>query len=310
MGISREEHKEPDVVVTGAAQASPNAESDESDMWVENKEILLKPDNQIWAGAPQTPRVKIEGEEVMDIDTLATKRQELEGTLARSKPPKIAVSKPEPKPRPLDPEETEELLRLEMMLAELGVQDDQETSNKEGRVYVFRFPETLPELYATDPATAGPVKEEPEDDVVMLDKVATGPPVDLTNDANDAEIKEEDGAAAAAAIKDALPGYKMDKSGYLGNLVVRKSGRAELDFGGMMFDVAVRMPPPFLEMAVLVEEADQKRRVGEAPLAGTTYSMGRIIGQFGCVPKWSEPEEWVVDPALLSELEAEATGKA
>ncbi len=219
MGITREERRDPDAMVDTSAAAVPES-TEFDDMWVGNRETpqpAFKDDDEVWAGAPSNRTVKIEGEEVMEIDTLAVIRQEISnGSRGKRAPAKedgahssretsadsedtATPQAPPPKPTAIDLEEADRLERLQIMLEELGIQGDQEASNKEGRVYVFRFPRILPELYATPPAgatgAAAPVKAEPDDEVVMMDSVAAGPTVDLTNDANDGETKEEGGGA-------------------------------------------------------------------------------------------------------------------
>ncbi len=77
MGITREERRDPDAMVDTSAAAVPES-TEFDDMWVGNRETpqpAFKDDDEVWAGAPSNRTVKIEGEEVMEIDTLAVIRQ-------------------------------------------------------------------------------------------------------------------------------------------------------------------------------------------------------------------------------------------
>ena len=70
----------------------------------------------------------------------------------------------------------------------------------------------------------------------------------------------------------------------------------QIDYGGMLFDCETGIPVDFLRTAVLTEMDDEKKPDG---YSGTAYGMGQIAGKFVAVPKWSDEEEWVVDPSEL-----------
>jgi len=298
-------------------------------------------DNRVWPGAPKASRIKIEGEEMTTIDGLAAKRQgkaipreqqaatttttttqtaatgeagEAGPSAAggggtrqpgnrRAKTKKPKKPKVQEAEKPKNPEVEDEELRRQILLNEFGLLNlDGAAANpqdKEGRLYMLNFPPVLAPLQAVQP-DAG-VKQEPEeDDVVMTDAVSKAR-IDLTNDANDAEIKEEDGTGAKAPGGAQRPGHQMDVGGFLGMLHVRKSGRAELDWGGLKLEMMAKTLPNMLQSVVLLEQSDTKRKAGDTTSAGKAYGMGPIMAKFGFNIDLGEEKEWIVDPADLEE---------
>ncbi|EPE07892.1 rna polymerase iii rpc4 [Ophiostoma piceae UAMH 11346] len=185
--------------------------------------------------------------------------------------------------------------------------DDQpkEQPRREGRLFLFQFPPVLPSLKpydATDLTDApdaagtahqsarGPVKQEPgaDGDVLMLDGVA---PIDLTG----ADPLSRERANLA----------DIGHGGFLGTLNIRKSGRAELSWGGMTYEMMPGTDVNFLTTAVLLEDSDEKRKAGDAAAAaaatmvGNAFGMGPVGGKYNLVPVFSSETDWVVDPSEL-----------
>ena len=173
---------------------------------------------------------------------------------------------------------------------------------REGRLFLFQFPPVLPSLKAFEPGkdggnssssnnaadpSGGGIKSEPGtgDDVVMLDGVAPAP-IDLTD-------------SETAGSKRNAPS-DIGGGGFLGTLSIRKSGRAELSWGGMTYEMMPGADVQFLTTAVLLEESDEKREGGgQAALVGNAFGMGPVGGKYNLVPVFSEESEWTVDPSEL-----------
>ncbi|TPX06944.1 uncharacterized protein E0L32_011168 [Thyridium curvatum] len=352
MGILRQEHKEPEVVVATTAELEAQeqalAEDSGSDIFVQDDRDEqaavpegdeMKEDNEVWAGAPQTRTVKIEGEdgepeEVTDISELARRRQQLankDKSESKSEPRSDAKSKAKPtkgkeaqaakrkKPAIKEQEDIIAEERLQVMLSELGTQgvekpqgegnaeeegqtpaEAPQPESKEGLIYLFQFPPVVPPLHTVRLEDKIPVKEEPTDDVVMLDEVAVRDPstVDLTT--GDDKVKKEDGVADASGTANA---NNIGQGGFLGMLNIRKSGKAELSWGGQIFEMSQGMDAQFLTTVVLLEEADRKPTMdglSSHQAAGEAYGLGKIRGKFNLAPILGDEEEWEVDPEDLA----------
>jgi DNA-directed RNA polymerase III subunit RPC4 len=324
MGIRRVEHKEEGVTMTTAAeieaQEKAGAVEEESD------------DDALFVGGPaqvedfeETPRGegeaaptrKIKKEEAdvgaMDLDEIP----EGEGIKAPESPElkkKVPVSQQKPKKSaaPKDPEaeiisqDLQRMLNLFTVQGEDGLAEDGTANNAalEGHMFLFQFPPVLPPLHvvprdgtSTNPV---PIKPEPDDDVVMLNE----PPVniDLTQD-DDSNVKKEGDGEEGGDKQDKEKGEELKEGGYIGNLIVRKSGRVQLSWGGQMLDMMPGIQSNFLSTAVLIEHADEK--AGDPnQMAGVAYGMGKIQGSFTLAPVWGDEEEWVVDPKDLEIPEA------
>ncbi|CAK7263103.1 hypothetical protein SEPCBS119000_000312 [Sporothrix epigloea] len=363
MGIRREEHREPEVVVAttaeleaadaaaAAAEAAASLEdASDSELFIENNAgdsdaaAAIEDDYNVWSRAIKTQGsvklVDADGVEVeiTDIDTLAAKRQELAAAAAAREEAagkavkredgddktaakrlrKAAAAKAAVKQ---DSEERSIEEGLQAMLHDLamdpppgpsalpsqmltidGSEEPQEQPvppAREGRLFLFQFPPVLPSLTAFEPdrdvsnganpgmVNNGGIKSEPgtEDDVVMLDGVKPVP-IDLT-----------DSDATGGAKRD-VPS-DIGGGGFLGTLSIRQSGRAELSWGGMTYEMMPGADVQFLTTAVLLQEADEKPEAGGKAPAGHAFGMGPVGGRYNLVPVFSEESEWVVDPSEL-----------
>lgn len=314
-GMQRQEPKEPDqpvVATTEEVEAADRGEDvvpissgdgseDEGDLFLneaDEADVEMKDDDRKWPGAKPNRRVKIEGEEVNEIDTLTTKR---------------AIKKAEEKAKALkkkykDPEDQLAAENLAFQRRLFGVSSGEEDGDSDvqetkaprkpaiidGNLYMFQFPPLLPPLHTVERThqSQGPVKDEPNDDVVMLNAPAhsADKPVDLTT-TDDANVKQEEGADDKAPREP-----EEQPEGFVGRLIIRKSGKMQIDYGGMLFDCESGIPVEFLRTAVLTEMDDEKKTDG---YAGTAYGMGQITGKFVAVPKWSDEDEWTVGPDEL-----------
>jgi DNA-directed RNA polymerase III subunit RPC4 len=312
-GMQRQEPKEPDhpeVATTEEVEAADRGEdvvrissgdaSEDEDIFLNEENVEMKDDDRKWPGAKPNRRVKIEGEEVNEIDTLTAKK---------------ALKKAEEKAKALkkkfkDPEDQLAAENLAFQRRLFGVSSGDEDGDSDiqearaprkpaiidGNLYMFQFPPFLPPLHIVERTQQARalVKDEPNDDAVMLDAPAHSSErlVDLTaNDNGDANVKQEEGAGHQAAR-----GPEEQPEGFVGKLIIRKSGKMQIDYGGMLFDCESGIPVEFLRTAVLTEMDDEKRPDG---YAGTAYGMGQITGKFVAVPRWSEEDEWNVGPDEL-----------
>jgi DNA-directed RNA polymerase III subunit RPC4 len=147
--------------------------------------------------------------------------------------------------------------------------------DRSGRLYLFQFPPILPPLY-------NPVKAEQGDEdreVAMAEE-----PVTVSVDANAAadtarldphgaeEVKPE--RAAAPATRELVP-----EAGHVGRLVVRRSGKVELNWGGTSLALGKGASFDFLTTTLVVD--------GEAgPTAAHGTAMGKVMGKFVATPDW------------------------
>ena len=111
-----------------------------------------------------------------------------------------------------------------------------------------------------------------------MDEIA---PVDLTADT---------GSGAGGAEEETDP---FRHGGFVGKLVVRKSGKAELDYGGIRYTMRRGIKSSGVTSYVVLEEEDVKPGK-EEQYAGRAVAMGTLMGKFNFGPVWEEQEEWVV----------------
>lgn len=272
--------------------------SENGDVFYNDNDVDMKDDGRRWPGAKEDRSVKIEGEEITEIDLLTRRRAEKKQQLKEEK--KTA------KYKNMDEEDTYDAEKMHKQRLLFGIASDEESDDEakeikaertrqiaEGSIYLFQFPPVMPPLYkvAKPNATKKVVKDEPDDDVVMLNAPTHKPSkaVDLTSD----EIKEEENGAPGSSANEKQPEPEEEPEGFVGKLVIRKSGRMQIDWGGMLFDCEMAIPRRFYRECVLTEEDDEKKPDG---FVGTAYGMGPVMGQFNATPYWSEEKEWVVDP--------------
>lgn len=334
MGIPRVEHKEEKVAMATAAEIEARdhgdqleeEEEEESDenLFVDGPSGQLRrpgpvKDEDVWEHAAPKPRVPVKIKrpdgsiaETMEIDEIAAGKvvhsnEDMKDGLGADV--KTIVRKTRKRAAlPKDPEEEELAERLERNLAIFGPQDEEshikgEPHLREGKVFLFQLPPILPPLSVKKVEHApDPVKPEPNDDIVMLDQPANGTPVnvDLTNDDADEAEEQDDDDEEDNDKNGREAGREWPKTGGLvGKLVVRKSGKVTLDYGGTTLVLEAGIQTNFLSTAILLHMNDAKPGAEPQQMAGTAYGMGKIEGKFVCAPVFSEPEPWVIDPKEL-----------
>ncbi|KAK4452460.1 RNA polymerase III RPC4-domain-containing protein [Podospora aff. communis PSN243] len=262
-------------------------------------------DEGVWEHALPESRVKIKAEEadLMDLDDIPDGSTTNPDSPDEKKEDILKIKKKKA-------ETEEELLAkdLEHMISFFTFGDDvkkgeekEGVSSKDGHMFLFQFPPILPPLTPVAPAASKPVvKPEPteeddddEDPVMFALQKKTAPVnIDLTEGAD--KIKNEEDAEDGGD-ENAEP--QEEVGGFVGNLVVRKSGKVELSWGGNTLVLAPGTQANFLSQAVLLEQSDVKPQPGQ--VSGTAYGMGKIWGSFSAVPTWGGEEEWTVDPEDL-----------
>lgn len=324
VGIERVEYQDKGVTVATAADIEGEEKglvkkeegSESEEMWVDGpvvkdgEGVEMEKDEGVWAHAAPKPhgKVKIKKEdgemiETMDIDEIAAHGQIKEPLSPEAKKAAIAsdldAEQKRRKAAPRDPEEETLSQDLEQLLSLLALEPEgegmQPRSALEGNMFLFQFPPVLPPLKkSTAFGSKDTVKDEPNDDVVMFDQSVNGTPSNVDLTAEDVEkVKREEGDEEGLEDGD-NSSDPYQEGGYVGKLVMRKSGKVELSWGGQTLELVSGAPAQFLTSAVLLEETDSKAKPGQ--IAGTAYGMGKIEGKFVLAPKWGDEEEWEVDP--------------
>lgn len=313
-GMFREEPKEPDqpeIATTEEVEAAERGEpllvssgdaSENGDEFYNEDDVEMKDDGSKWPGAKDIRRVKIEGEEFTEIDKFTRRRAEK----------KLEAKDIKRKMKFKDEEDRLEAEKMARQRKLFGVQSDDDSDDElkeskaerkpqiqEGGIYLFQFPPVMPPLYKVEKkATVGKnhVKDEPNDDVVMLNVPAhkSDKAVDLTAD-DEVKDEDEDGAGPTSSKKKERE-PEEEPSGFVGKLVIRKSGKMQIIWGGMPFDCEMGVSINHYREAVLTEDDDEKKPDG---FHGTAYGMGSILGKFNAVPHFSDVEDWVVDDSQL-----------
>ncbi|KAK1754709.1 RNA polymerase III RPC4-domain-containing protein [Echria macrotheca] len=291
LGIRRVEHKEEEVTLTTAAEieaqergADQSADDGSSDGLFVDEERTQKntgkmpaKDDEVWEHALPKSRVRIKTEdaEMVDLDRIpagdfnAHGKKEKDGAKTTDKT--------------MDLEDLAEQEELEFLLETLGLggkEAEDGESPLDGHMFLFRFPDTLPSLSIVPSQTNSGVKAEPvddEEDALFISQKAPAASIDLTGDA---DVKEEEGAQPTNAENEKA--FVPPEGGFVGKLIVRKSGKTELSWGGKRLRVTPCVETSHLTMAVLLEEAEDPRNKGH--VTASAYGMGKIECTLGAGP--------------------------
>jgi DNA-directed RNA polymerase III subunit RPC4 len=189
------------------------------------------------------------------------------------------------------------------------------SDDKHGRLYLFQFPPVLPELYnpaGPKPRTLLQIKKEEEEAAAKAkikiegkeDVAVTGAGskakgklkdrVDLTGEPAPA-IKLEEGVETVEekAKREAEDKKRKSKKaeivheeGYVGKLIVRESGRVELQWGGVTLLVGRGAEAAFLTTGVVIDSTQVGPVGSDGPAQGKANGMGQIMGKFVVTPDW------------------------
>ncbi|KFY22549.1 hypothetical protein V493_06506, partial [Pseudogymnoascus sp. VKM F-4281 (FW-2241)] len=166
----------------------------------------------------------------------------------------------------------------------MGEEAQATPDHKEGRLYLFQFPPILPKLANVEQ----PVKKDPGDEDVQLGDIPS-----VTIDLEDTpEVKAEPAAEADADVPRPTSGPKVKNAlvqepGLIGKLVVRRSGKVELSWGGTSLALGRGAEFDFLTTGVVVQGlgAEKGAEDGEE-MSGT--GMGRVMGKIVATPDWDK----------------------
>ena len=301
VAVPRRERRSSGAVVGDADESDRDKTTGaNSPMWVNNgRAVSTVDDNAVWATAPKNPRVKIEGEEVTKIDDLAERREaQRAGDPSASAPAPVAAEPMKNDPAsgadaPHPRQETPPQGRLTY-----GERRNRETldvlvhgTNEERQegVCVFYIPKPLPPLDIVPDDDGGDddnVKAEPaddDDDVAILGGARDGPTVDLTNEEL-GEIEEDPGTSSLPNGRRPAPPLNIGRGGFLGKMVVRKSGKAEMDWGGFPYKVIMYISRHHLLEAIAIEESETKKKGDDVAYDGTAMALGEVTREFKFAP--------------------------
>jgi DNA-directed RNA polymerase III subunit RPC4 len=176
-----------------------------------------------------------------------------------------------------------------------------------GRLYLFQFPPVLPKLYnpltTEKPLPEGlvPVKQESDKKgpaSPVLSKVKPKPG-DSSNDQAAIKPEPEEEILTTTATDDPNARIPRDRvvaePGYVGKLIVRESGKVELNWGGASLVVGRGVDASFLTMGVILDRNEKSAaNAGSglggsgADLEGKAMGMGQIMGKFVVKPDWEK----------------------
>lgn len=282
-------------------------------MWVsgsgsESPVEASRDDGKVWHAAPSDlTQIKTEeGElrsvnpEVPTIDFDSNRKVPLEETAGADTKPVTPKTKPKkPSDYNVETEEQWEEESVQYILNTLAAASLRETKSGEEKSedeeeppamsdpqpFLCKFGPVMPPLRPRE-RPEPTIKDEPSD-TPMMDQIA---PVDLTRD-----------STAAPEEGDTDP---FKHGGYVGKLVVRKSGKAELDYGGIKYTMRRGIKSSGVTSYVVLEEEDVKPGKQEQ-YSGKAVAMGTLMGKFNFGPVWEEQEEWVVSEEELKAPQAD-----
>lgn len=287
VGLFRQPHRQKELVVATTAElearevegqistdpddsASPSDEITPAE-YAKARELYAKDDKQ-WGPAPsQGPMIKDEDGTMrpMNIDDALDSRRK-----------DISAGKKPAHPKELSLEKQITLDQVTALMSELGVDEDNKTKNKDGRVYLLRVPLIMPAVYnsgKTISCSIDSVKKEPveDEDIVMTDV----PSVDTPE-----VMGERNPLYEPMTANDFTPkGSLATEVGYIGKLNVHKSGKAVLDWGGLPMQLCSGHSKPNWRHVMVIETDDVKNQGQEI---GRCIDMGQIMGDFAAAPMW------------------------
>lgn len=327
MGLFRTEPQEEEVKVATTAELEAEeqqSDGDDGDLFVDplpvdgsganaamDIDVISGDDNEVWHAAPKSAiKVKAEpgteGDDSMDVDLSEIPPAPASPEEQQKKAPVVASAvdpeKEKRRERALqDPEVQHTVLDVQTLLQELRLYkegDEQSGQLKDGRLYLFQFPPVLPPLEKPEQQEEGGEShgaEHPAD--AERPTPITQPKV--KKEEGDANAQDEN-SLSSSAFSSTLP----PEGGRVGKLIVRRSGRVEMDWGGTRLALGMGTEAEFLTSAVVLETREHPDN--PEALTGTGYGMGQVMGRFVLTPVWDEEGDW--EPDLARELADDADG--
>jgi hypothetical protein len=178
--------------------------------------------------------------------------------------------------------------------------DDEHADRRRDRVYIYTFPPLLPPLVdAAKPAA--PVKAERPGSPVASRAPEAAAAASAGGTRDEPVVIKDDPAEGTSTAAGRKKGGFPDRPrhlpalepGRVGRLVVRRSGRATLDWGGASLRVGLGLTPDVLQDVVSVSGlgggGDGARPAADAGgFAGRACSFGQVRGKFVVTPDWDE----------------------
>jgi DNA-directed RNA polymerase III subunit RPC4 len=146
----------------------------------------------------------------------------------------------------------------------------------EGRLYLFQFPPALPMLVNKVK------KEEATDDGTNLMEVEAGPSnateaIDLTKPDPEELIPYEVPHGTFY-----IPAELVAEEGSVGKVIVRKSGKVQLNWGGVLLELGRGIQSDHLTTTMIVDDGGPSD--ASAKSIGTATGMGKVMGTFVLKP--------------------------
>lgn len=310
--LHRVEHKERTTIVNTAPEEIEIKKSESEDEDSDIQMIDEKPSSGLLMNEPIGMHIKNEPVEEVSIPASPDSKRKAKvkapdsPTLDRKKK-KVITKHKEEKPVLQTEEDRAEYARhlvdVQVLAEELGGMqtrshapdgdvamagaEPEAADKKEGRLYLFQFPGVLTKLY--NPKTKAKTKEaekekenEADHDVEMLSSNSK------PDSSKRPSIKVEEGVEI---IKDENPTTSttsdeiVDEVGAVGKMVVRKSGRVEIQWGSTELLVQRGTDTGFLGAGYVIDDVELPPGVDRP---GTSTSMGMVMGKFVVVPDFAD----------------------
>ncbi|KAI1262468.1 RNA polymerase III RPC4-domain-containing protein [Xylariaceae sp. FL1019] len=287
IGMLRTRHAEVEVKIKTQQELEKEERqvSDDEDLFVP-RDPRSPPQNQ--APVKAEPGTGQDGEDVemADIpqapkapDSPELKKKPIvdaEGTAVDPEIQEEKVKKEEPKDLELEfrMNEAQEMLNVMHISHMVETEGGPPEEWREASPFVFQFPPVLPPLNKPSTGQSGAV------DVDAMDE-------------DNSNVKVEEARESANFMKGKQTGIPAE-GGYIGRLNVRKSGKVELDWGGMTMRVGTGTPSDFLTTVMVVDLKDSVESAQES--AGNAYEMGKVQGKFVVGVPLEPAKDW--DPEM------------
>lgn len=189
------------------------------------------------------------------------------------------------------PEQLRQMVASEEEAEERMEEGMRKEARRDANVFLFQLPPVMPNLLPTGTKIKVEDKSKVEEPKVKEENVEEISPK------QEEEIKVEEGQDPAAAAEAMLKGNGENdeqllkvRPGYVGKLVVHRSGRTTLDWGGTRMNVTAGTNMQKLQTAVLARMTvpDDKKKAAEGRWEGNACSMGQVRGKFVVTPDWTE----------------------
>jgi DNA-directed RNA polymerase III subunit RPC4 len=165
----------------------------------------------------------------------------------------------------------------------------EEAFELDGKLFLFQFPPVLPSLYNPKKSSKPENKKSKQE----TKKAAAAVEISPSKGGKTAKVKNEPETEEKVEPEIVIEEETklVEEEGWVGKMVVRKSGKVELVWGGTSMVVHAGTAGDFLSTAVVVDGRErpvvnQLREPGEPE--GSAVGMGKIFGKYVVVPDWEK----------------------